>query len=555
MYLYTYENLKKAAETEKGKTYIAEMEQKYKERFEGVDLPVFNYSYQKMYATNGNRVLHERIYFERRRKLKYLQLLAIQSDEYLEELEEIMSILCDEFSWVLPAHSYHVGKKKFEYNRVDLFSAETAMYLSETVYVLGDKLSEDIRTRVKMSVKAKIVDIFENNECAVDSWTNNWASVVGCGIGLSYLYLFPERFFLIKERLFGGMRRYLSGIDEEGYCSEGIGYWQYGFEFFAAFYDVYTQLYGDEEILHSEKVQNLLKYPQRSEMADGVHLPFADGGCKMFRIGRQCYYTVKNLFGENFAFYPTEFSLDDSEKALEYRVLYGLANENLKEKQKEKENSFYYKNAQVLLCKKQKYSFTAKGGHNDEMHNHNDLGCFQIVKNNKRVIVDIGAGEYTREFFGVGRYGDKVFVCGSQSHSVPIIDGALQKWGKEIEAEVLEVGSDSISLDISKAYGKERGQVCVEFICKEDGLRVKYACKNLKEGAIFRFVADDDCKPRLVEGKAVVEGVTLENKQGVVPTLSEWIYSNHQAEATSAYLIDYAFSGEQIETEFFFKMD
>ena len=83
-----------------------------------------------------------------------------------------------------------------------------------------------------------------------------------------------------------------------------------------------------------------------------------------------------------------------------------------------------------MLCKKQKYSFTAKGGHNDEMHNHNDLGCFQIVKNNKRVIVDIGAGEYTREFFGGGRYGDKVFVCGSQSHSVPIIDGALQKWGK-----------------------------------------------------------------------------------------------------------------------------
>ncbi|MBQ5927258.1 MAG: heparinase II/III family protein, partial [Clostridia bacterium] len=543
---------------EAGKAFLERMEKEYKETYEGIPIPVLNYAYQKLYYQTGNRKLHETIHFDRRKRLKYLQILAIKSDAYLDELENIMAAICDEFSWVLPAHCYVEWEKpSFVYNRIDLFAAETAMYLAETVYVMGNKLSTDIQNRVKISLKQKIVDIFENNTCAVDYATNNWASVVGCGIGLSYIYLFPERFGFVKDRILKGMDAYLSGIDDEGYCSEGIAYWQYGFGFYAVFYDVYTQLFGDAEILKTEKVQNLLNAPVRSEMANDVYLPYADGGCRQFFIHEQIYYTVKNLFGSDFLFVPSELSTINSEKALGYRVLYALANATGGEQTSKESNFVYFKNAQVFLCKKDKYAFTTKGGNNDEMHNHNDLGAFQIVANGKRVIVDIGSGEYTKPYFNdmIARYGDGIFVCGSQSHAVPIIDGKYQICGKEIKAEVLNVSEEKIALDISQAYGKERGQVCVEYACEENGVRVKYTCKSLKDGATFRFVADEDCKPMEVNGKAVIENVTVENAQGVKPEISNRIYSNHQAQPTTAYIVDYSFKGENVQTEFFFSVN
>ena len=227
----------------------------------------------------------------------------------------------------------------------------------------------------------------------------------------------------------------MEAIDEEGYCEEGVGYWQYGFGFFTLFFDVYTQLTGEKPaILSTQKVKNLVQYMQNSQMGEQVYLPFADGGTKFFLGDGQILCAIKTLFG-------TLFTIDLSAKmkllegnyrALAFRLLYGIdkfsssANEKF---EKRAAKTFYYNKAQVFVYKNANYAFAAKGGHNLELHNHNDVGAFQIVKDEKRLLVDIGCGEYTRQYFSDERY--SIFVCSSFSHCVPIIGENGQKAGKE----------------------------------------------------------------------------------------------------------------------------
>ena len=96
-------------------------------------------------------------------KAKNISTEVLKKAGYLDDLEEILAGICDKYTWILPAHS-HLKNGKFDYTVIDLYSAETAFYLSETAFVFGDKLSIDIRDRIEYSLKTKIVENFEKRE-------------------------------------------------------------------------------------------------------------------------------------------------------------------------------------------------------------------------------------------------------------------------------------------------------------------------------------------------------------------------------------------------------
>ena len=66
----------------------------------------------------------------------------------------------------------------------------------------------------------------------------------------------------------------------------------------------------------------------------------------------------------------------------------------------------------------------AKGGHNGEMHNQNDLGSIIVHHNGESLIVDPGRGRFSREYFGAGRY--DLLVNQSFGHSCPVPNGQMQ---------------------------------------------------------------------------------------------------------------------------------
>ncbi|MBE7100851.1 MAG: hypothetical protein E7364_04500 [Clostridiales bacterium] len=553
MFSYSYDNLKRIVETERGKAFVTDVEKAYKENY--ADKPIFalDYSQFKRFYIDGDRSGFQSQYFDRRKRLMLLQVLALSDEKYLVDLENILSAICEEFIWVLPAHAFE-DEVVAKYDQIDLFSAETAFYLSETVYVFGDKLSKDIRNRISVSVKLKVVDVFENGRFNFEETHSNWAAVCGCGVGLAYLYLFPERFPDIKERIFICMEHYLLGISEDGYCEEGMNYWQYGFGFFALFFDVYTQLTGERpEILSRDKVLNLLKYPTNANMGGGVYLPFSDGGASKFSCCPDYVYVFKNLFGEAFDLISMAFDLNHV-RALMFRTLNGLDKFGDYQEKTANGGTVYYREREVFIRKEKNYAFTVKCGTNYEMHNHNDVGAFQIVKDGKRLIADLGAGEYTKEYFRDRevRFGEQIFVCGSMSHSVPIINGQYQKPWKPYRGQVLSQSEREIEMDIAGAYEENAQGMLVKYITEEDKVRVCY--RNLQNQPVrYRFVSD--YMPKITDEGVVIEDMKILSKNGLTVTISEKEYKNVSKKLVKAYLVDYevGVTNEDIEFVFSFK--
>lgn len=556
MYSYTYENLHRITKTEKGKELIDSAKKIYEEKYKDKPLLALKFSLYREFSENGNRANFEKMYFDRRRRLSLLQLFAFSSDEYLSEFEDTLAAICDEYSWVLPAHvSMHPD--------IDLFSAETSMYLAESAYIFSDKLSPVIRERIKKSVYTKTILPFEEKPCLWETRSSNWSAVCGAGVGLSYLYLFPERFNAVQKRLFDVFRVYLKTISDDGYCEEGIGYWQYGFGFFSIFFDVYTEITETRPpLLDSDKVKNLAKYARRAQMDGGVYLPYADGGTKCFDDDPPVLFAVKNLFSDTFDLDIAKRATHVCEKGrvLAARQLNGIdkysePGENEKDSAK---SIFYYKDAEVFIYKNESYSFTAKGGHNDELHNHNDVGCFAIVKNQKRLISDIGAGEYTRQYFGTPEERYSYFVCNSFSHSVPIIGGKGQCYGKEYGASDVITEGNRFSLDIAGAYGGGVDSLKLTYLAEEIGVKVKYEFKGLKKKAIVRFVSDFEPTPSREGVSLDIEGLmTVKCAMDIKPTVERVEYRGHTALTDGpsyAYLIDYTLGEDIFDVEFFFEI-
>lgn len=553
MFAYNYEDLSRIARSEIGQKYIQPIKSEYEREYQGKPIYAFDYSLFKRFYIDGNRGAFQDQYFHRRRRLMLLQALSLVDDSYLEDLENIMSAICDEFIWIIPAHAFE-NDVVAKYHYIDLFSAETAFYLAETSYVFGDKLSKDIRNKIKISVKMKIVDIFESGTYFFEEIHNNWAAVCSCGVGLAYLYLFPERFPAVKDKIFSCMEHYLLGIGEEGYCEEGISYWEYGFGFFSIFFDVYTQLTGDRPaILSSPAVLNTLKYPANAYMKDGVYLPYADGGRTEFAASPEIIYAVKNLFGDAFDLIPMRLG-EAHGKSLIFRALHGREKFGDYQEKERTQGTTYYKHHEVFLCREKKYAFTAKCGNNDEMHNHNDVGVFQIVKNGKRLIVDIGAGEYTKGYFSdlEERYGDEIFVCGSKSHSVPMIDGQLQKYGAAYCGKVITQTEREFEMDIAGAYEENAQGMFVKYVMEEDKVRVRY--RNLQNRPVrYRFVSE--YMPKITDAGIVIEDMKILSADGLTATLSEKEYRTHgktKKPISKVYLIDFDVDATDREVEFSF---
>ncbi len=74
----------------------------------------------------------------------------------------------------------------------------------------------------------------------------------------------------------------------------------------------------------------------------------------------------------------------------------------------------------------------AKGGHNDESHNHNDVGEFVVYCDGKPLLIDAGVETYSRKTFSPQRY--EIWTMQSAYHNLPTIDGVQQAPGAAFAA-------------------------------------------------------------------------------------------------------------------------
>lgn len=459
MVLFKESKDKKKIQQIKEHPYYREDIRRINELYENIkDKPieVMTKSQYFIFRETGNRSEFELKYFERRTRLDiyFIEYLLYEREDDLKRLEDIIWVMCSEFSWALPAH---IGWKNAEEDMVciDLFASETGQTMSEILYILEDKLSEYIKAIMRYEINRRIIEPFEKK---IQGWetvvTNNWAAVCASGVGMTFIYCAPEKYKNIEKRIIGTLEHFLSGYGDDGICTEGLGYWDYGFGYYTFFAQLLFEFSdGKTNIMNSKKVREIAQFQQRMYLSGNTVISFSDCGRHLcFKKGLT--HKLKEVFPDCVSVPNRKYEEKDFSGYLN-RFPVCLRN-LLWSKPEYAENSTvqhmekYYSDAQWYTNITDKFGFAAKSGNNDEPHNHNDIGSFIIAADNKQYIADIGVGEYTKDYFGAGRY--NCLGCSSKGHSVPIIDNHLQLAGQEYHGRVLKAQDGQFVIDISEAY-------------------------------------------------------------------------------------------------------
>ncbi|AET60610.1 hypothetical protein HPL003_19350 [Paenibacillus terrae HPL-003] len=444
--------------------------------------PTLPLSLFRQFSNTGERKPYEDVYFERRGRLAALVLAAVAEPESwrIKEVESGLLDICGEYTWALPAHVREEDTVTPPWQQVDLFASETAQTLAEIILLLGEQLDSHVVVQVRGEIERRVLEpvFWEPRHFQWETADHNWAAVCASGCGIAALLLAeddPHKAAAI-EKMLGALDCFLAGYRDDGGCPEGVGYWVYGFGYFIHFADMLREFTGGAvDILTSEKVRQIAAFAERVHLSEGMFANYSDSSeterlpsglisrlnalqgrpsTLPFRIPglledpcRRWAHILRNLVWTN----PLAFG--NSEAVVHYLPQLGW-----------------------LMCRVHSHSisgtptveqgpilaFSAKGGHNDEPHNHNDLGHFILHGGGENLLCDLGAGLYTKAYFSPGR--ESIINISSGGHSVPVINGTMQKSGAEAQAVVLDIAlgeqgaaqaDTRFKLDLTSAYPVE----------------------------------------------------------------------------------------------------
>lgn len=536
------------------KEEILQAEQAYLETGE---IPYLPYQGYQEYLESGNRVAFESHYFARRRMLVVLGLAYEMERKAAIKvlLEQVIWEICNEYTWCLPAHLPIVDGQFSSQARhtVDLFAAETGQSLAELFMLVGGDLSPVITERVLYEIDQRLFLPFEEQTWEWETKENNWSAVIGGCLGMTALYVLPkksERQLRMIKRLDTAMQSYLNSFGEDGACVEGVGYWAYGFGYFLYYAQLLAEVLQEDTYLKQPKTRKIAAFPYYTMISPGHYVPFSDYSAIELPSGlvSYCYehlgVAVPQLSGVS----PLDF--DPCYRfAHSYRNLYW----HNKAITRETNASFYhyFEQAQWFMAKdvQQDLFFAAKGGSNQESHNHLDVGHFVLGTTEELFLTDLGAGEYTKEYFDENtRY--HYFPAAAISHSLPIINQHTQRPTAE-EATVLQVNDQQFDLDLSAFYPKaavteyqRRFVVSQQQVTIEDHFVFdEHQAKNL---VVENFITNI---PPMVQDKTVQ--LMTKKARCVLRFTSDKIqiqpvtYQDHHGVQAQAYLIQAEYALEQ----------
>ena len=476
------------------------------------------------YSRTGTRVHHERAHRERRGALIAATLAECLTGtgRYLDDVVDLAWMICEETSWSYPATSHppRLGNgpawdgqlPDHRHPVVDLFSAETGATLAWTCYLLGDALDREfprVRDRIRDEVRRRLLTPYHT----VDEWRwlrrrsdgrppSNWNPWIHSNLLAATLAVEddPYRRVALVARIVRGLDAFLDGYGADGGCEEGISYfWQAGGRLFDCLELLSTATAGKIEAFDLDKVREIGRFPQRMHLGDDWFVNVGDGAARQPRHGHLLHrlgtrVADPQIQAQGLAMRPAtgeaavDLALDGSEPV--HRLLPALLETDFADAPAASPplpRDAWLPDVEVLTCREREGTtgglfLAAKGGHNDENHNHNDVGSFVVGLDAVPMLIDVGVGVYTRDTFSGGRYG--IWTMTSAYHNVPLVDGLEQPPGRVHRARDVScdigAGATSLRLDLADAYPPE------------SGLRRWHRTLRLERGAPGRIVLDDD---------------------------------------------------------------
>ncbi len=491
------------------------------------------------FQRNGNRSRYESLYFERRDRI--VTFLIAECCEgrgrFTEGLVNGLWALLEETTWVVPAHNEHypAGRKYSELGDVeaktyiDLFAAETGALVAAVYSVMKkplDELSPLIARRCEIEVEKRILGPYMDNDDIFwmgfhGETVNNWNPWINQNVLLTFLLMEkdPDRRLRSAQKTMRSTQRFLDGYAPDGGCDEGPGYFTVAG---ACYLDLCEMLYeatgGALDFFKEPLTRNIARYQYAAHISGDRFTNYADAHCKISANGRQFLRLADKLQSpELYAFGARQEALKPAfsgknRVSVIYRHIKGLFTPLPAEKPACRAVlSQYYPGIQVCMARQKADTdeglfFSAKGGHNQESHNHNDVGTFLLYRDGEPVVIDAGVGAYTKKTFSAQRY--EIWSMQSEYHNVPLCRGMGQRPGLQYAAKDARFEDDgkklTFSLDISGAYPPGCKALRRFEFDREKG---KLTLEDTGDGLTEHFLLPDE--PRLGEGRIGLNGVDL----------------------------------------------
>jgi len=471
------------------------------------------------YSRTGNRSRCQRILSQRQGRYPLLVLAECIENRgrFLPAIEESIRACCTDKTWVLPAHDRSLRNFRGETTEIDLRVANEAWNLATVDYWLGDKLSPAVRKLIDDELERRVFTSFESTlkTGTPRSWwikgTNNWNAVCLAGVVGSAVTKIesPQRravFIAAAEHYVENFRR---GFTADGYCSEGVGYWNYGFGHYVLLSEAIHQATGGKlDLLAGERIERMARFAPRMEIVSGIYPAFAD--CSPAsqpdtalvaflsrRYGMGLLDVEKAGLGLKIG--PTnrlfELGLCGFENSAS--TIAPVDGKPMTDSPRE-----WFPDGGAYIGRmppggKRPFGVAVKGGNNAEHHNHNDVGTYLVALGKAVPLVDPGAEVYTSRTFSGKRYVSG--VLNSFGHPVPRVAGKLQRTGRSAHGEILKTeftdAADTLAFDIRSAYDvKELKTLVRTFVFSREGQgsltvtdEVEFAAPQTFETALVTF--------------------------------------------------------------------
>mgnify|MGYP003633605708 FL=1 len=460
------------------------------------DWPIVKASMYLEFTRTGDRTKDAAVNSARKKALQALMMAELVEGKgrFLDDLVNGVFAFCEQTYWGASAHFYLYGFEgsianpttvlpDIEDPIIDLMVGDIANDLAWTLYYFKDAfdaISPIISRRLSSELKKKVLQPFyeRNDFWWITGWgegrVNNWTPWCNFNV-LTVLLLVEDDPIKKQDAVYKSMQSvdlFINSYPDDGSCSEGPAYWAHAGGKMFDYLELLDKALGGKvaPIFDHPLIGDMGKYIYRSHINDGsFYINFADAPIKIkhdpgriFRYGEKINDPIMEKFAAYLANKRSEKDLVTS-GTIGDRIGNVFLLASLKELPAEapQVEDFYFPDWDVVIAREEAnakgFYFTAKGGDNDEHHNHNDVGSFMLYYDGKPVFIDVGVGTYTRQTFSPERY--SIWTMQSNYHNLPLINGVAQKAGGNFKATGsnyrLKNGQVFFQTNIAPAYPKE----------------------------------------------------------------------------------------------------
>ncbi|MCC6416331.1 MAG: heparinase II/III family protein [Opitutaceae bacterium] len=434
------------------------------------------------FVRHGNRRDYETLHFRRRSRLHDLVLAecAEGRGRFLDAIGDNLWLTCEETYWGLPAHlsiqAAGFGLPDTTEPTVDLFAAETAALLAWTLHLLGEKLdafSPLLAPRLRRELEHRLLTpCFERDDFWWMGWhigrnpINNWNPWVNSNWLATLLVVEtdPDRRARAVHKIMRSLDVFLNHQPADGGCEEGPNYWDRAAGSLFDCLDLLRHATGGAINLFTEPlIAELGRFIQRAHMCGDWYVNFADASARptinadlVQRFGRAIRDEQLIGFGREIRRTQADHALAQI-RSLNRSLAALLEPVPPANVATPPPGDVWLPDLQFMVARTPRLVIAAKGGHNEESHNHNDVGSFIACLDGSPLLIDVGVETYTAKTFSPQRY--KLWTMQSQWHNLPVINGAQQHQDRDYTARDTRFSRDAqgtvFTLDIAGAYPAE----------------------------------------------------------------------------------------------------